>query len=223
MGKVLIPPRKQGLFRQSRGETVHRAVRELRQEASLEQLAEDQQPVIDPGNGKPVIEAGIAGVRAPQRAQFGKGIGTLLQFCKGMFAVRAGAVFLAGGQVHGRQGVQMDAGKEGAAEEHAACRKGDKRGEVPRYKLEKRLLAACKRIGQQGQGVSGHVLEGNTVQRAAIEQVEIGEPVLQRRGELLRRVLLCCGKEGVQIACVSAVSSRNLPRVQSMCSPFSYS
>ena len=62
MGKVLIPPRKQGLFRQSRGKTVHCAVRELRQEPPLEQLAQDQQPAVDPGNGKPVIEAGVAGV-----------------------------------------------------------------------------------------------------------------------------------------------------------------
>ena len=69
----------------------------------------------------------------------------------------------------------------------------------------KRFLAACKRIGQQEQGVIGYILEGNAVQRAAIEQVEIGEPVLQRRGELLWRALLCCGKEGVQIACMPAV------------------
>ena len=173
VGKYRILPFHERFLRQPRRDGLDLIAVKSVQELALEHLPERQQALVRPLNAQAVVEGRIDAPRLEQRLQLIEGIIPLRQMIEGI-ALPVVDVRLALLQVLQRDGIESDPGVEFLVKQHIIVGQATEQFKIRLDQPEEGVLPARDRVGDQREGVTGDLPEGNIADRAAVQRAQIG-------------------------------------------------
>ena len=167
VGKYRILPCHERFFRQPSRDRLDLIVVKSIQKLTLEHLPKRQQALVCPLNAQAVVEGCIDASRLEQRLHLIEGIFTLHQMIE-WIALPVIVVRLALLQVLQRDGIEPDPGVELLVKQHIIVGQSAEQIEVRLDQPKEGILSARDCVGDQWEGVTADLPEGNIADRAAI-------------------------------------------------------